>query len=125
MASADGTDHPGPPLRVHLLGPFEVEGFEPTQLGSRKARVFLEAVALGRGRAVPADRLADILWGDDQPAKPGDQLSVLASRLRRVLGADRIERAGGGYRLEAEWFDLDEVEALAADAHERLLAGSP
>src|SRR5689334_5257146 len=98
MASA-GTLDPPAALRVHLLGPFEVEGFGTTQLGSRKARVFLEAVALGRGRAVSTDRLADIVWGDDPPAKPGDQLSVLASRLRRVLGPDRIERAGGGYRL--------------------------
>jgi DNA-binding SARP family transcriptional activator/tetratricopeptide (TPR) repeat protein len=111
-------------VRVHLFGSFEVEGFADHDLGSRKARRFLKAIALGRGRPVAADRLVDIVWGDEPPARPGDQLSVLASRLRRVLGAERIEHAGGGYALRADWFDLDEVEQLAADAGQRQEAGS-
>jgi DNA-binding SARP family transcriptional activator len=112
------------PVRVHLLGEFEIEGLAESELGSRKARVFLKAVALGRGRTVPADRLADIVWGAAPPAKPNDQLSVLASRLRRVLGADRIERTGSGYCLHADWLDIDEIELLADEAGQRLSSGS-
>jgi DNA-binding SARP family transcriptional activator len=76
-------------LRVHVLGPLEIEGVEPAELGSRKARTLLKLLALARGRPVTVDRITDVLWGDDPPAHPSDQVSVLVSRLRRVIGAER------------------------------------
>lgn len=103
-------------VRVRLLGGFEVEGVAERDLGSRKGRTLLKALAVARGRPVSVDRLADILWGDDQPSRPADQLGVLVSRLRGVLGQDRIGRTDAGYSLAADWLDIDELETLAASA---------
>lgn len=109
-------------LRVRLLGGLSVEGLAPTSVGSRKARTVLAALAVRRGRAVPVDVLADALWGDEHPLRSGDQVGVLVSRLRGALGAERILRTDAGYALRADWLDVDELDARARDAHERLQA---
>lgn len=109
-------------LSVRVLGELTVDGIDLSQL-DRKARTLLQLLALARGRPVPAGTLADTLWGDRPPARPGDQLAVLASRLRRVLGRDRVEHTDGGYRLRADWLDLVELEAVVAEAERRDAAG--
>ena len=103
-------------MRVRLLGGFEVEGVAERDLGSRKGRTLLKILALARGAPVSADRIADVLWRDDQPSRPADQVGVLVSRLRRVLGAERITRCDAGYALVADWLDVGELRALAAVA---------
>ncbi len=110
------------PLRVRLLGGFAVEGIEERELGTRKARLLLKRLALALGRAVSADELAFAAWGDDPPQKPGDQVSVLVSRLRRVLGPDRLPRSDAGYSLAADWFDVVELERHVSELEERLRA---
>jgi DNA-binding SARP family transcriptional activator len=110
-------------LRVHVLGPLEVEGVEPADLGSRKARSLLKLLALARGRPVPVDRITDVLWGDEPPAHPPDQVSVLVSRLRRVVGAERLPRSDAGYAVVADWFDVDELEARVDEAAAHLESG--
>jgi hypothetical protein len=69
-------------LRVRVLGDLQVEGCDPARLGRRQVRRLLKVLALYHDRPVGLDRLVDCLWGDDPPARPADQLSVLASRLR-------------------------------------------
>ena len=59
-----------------------------------------------------SDVLADALWGDAQPARPDDQLAVLMSRLRSVLGRERIEHRDGGYLLRYDWLDAAELAHL-------------
>ena len=73
-------------LAVRVLSDFAVDGVDPKALGSRKGRQALHLLALAEGRSVPAGVLIDALWPDAQPARPEDQLSVLMSRLRSVLG---------------------------------------
>jgi len=68
--------------------------------------------------------LADALWDDDPPARPGEQLAVLMSRLRSVLGKERIEHRDGGYLLRADWLDATELAALTDEAQRRLGAGN-
>ena len=111
-----------PPARI-----VEVEGFGTTKLGSRKAA----RVPPGGGPGAGPGRCRRTGWptscgATTEAARPGDQLSVLASRLG-ACSAPIASSAGGGSAAGSgpESFDLDEVEALAADAHERLLAGSP
>jgi DNA-binding SARP family transcriptional activator len=111
-------------LRVRLLGGFEVEGLEPARVGSRKARTLLKVLALARGAPVPADRLADAVWPDGPPARAADQLGVLVSRLRGVLGADRLPRRDAGYALQADWIDIAELDTRAEEAAARFRAGS-
>jgi len=107
-------------LRVRLLGGLEVDGLTARDVGSRKGRTLLAALALARGRPLTTDRLVDIVWADRPPARPGDQLGILVSRLRGVVGSSRLVRAGQGYALAADWLDLAEVEARVEEAASRL-----
>lgn len=109
-------------MRVRVLGGLAVEGVTERDLGSRKARTLLKVLVVARGAPVPADRLAEVLWRDEPPARPLDQVGVLVSRLRGVLGADRLVRSDGGYSLDVSWVDLDELAARAAEAVEALAA---
>jgi DNA-binding SARP family transcriptional activator len=111
-------------LAVRVLGEFGVDGVEPQSLGSRKARLALQHLALGAGQVVPSDVLVDALWEDDPPSRPGDQLAVLMSRLRSVLGRERIEHRDGGYLLRADWLDATELAALTDEAQRRNGAGN-
>lgn len=110
-------------MRVRLLGGLGVDGLAERELGSRKGRRLLKVLALARGVPVPVDVLAEILWAEDAPARPGDQIGVLVSRLRSVLGTGRLPRSDVGYALLADWLDVDEVAALAASATAALAEG--
>src|SRR5438034_6144123 len=112
-------------LRVRLLGGLDVEDVPTKDLGSRKARTLLKLLTLARGKPVSADRVIDVLWGDDPPAKPVDQVSVLVSRLRLALGPTRITRTDAGWSLEVGWLDVAELETRVEEAAARLHAGSP
>jgi DNA-binding SARP family transcriptional activator len=111
-------------LAVRVLGDFGVDGVEPQALGSRKARLALQLLALGDGQVVPSAALTDALWGDTPPARPDDQLAVLVSRLRSVLGRDRIDHRDGGYRLRCDWLDAAELAALTDETDRRQRAGN-
>ena len=110
-------------MRVRLLGAFEVEGVAEHDLGSRKARRLLKVLAVARGSPVSVDRIADVLWGDDQPSHPAAQVGVLVSRLRGILGRDRITRSDTGYALIADWLDVEELLGLAEVSAEALRDG--
>jgi len=111
-------------LAVRVLGEFGVDGVEPRALGSKKARLALQYLALGAGQVVPSDVLVDALWEQDPPSRPGDQLAVLISRLRSVLGKERIEYRNGGYLLRADWLDAAELATLTDEAQRRRDAGN-
>ncbi len=111
-------------LAVRVLGDFGVDGVEPQTLGSRKARQALHVLALGQGHAVPVGVLTDALWDDAPPARPEDQVAVLMSRLRSVLGRDRIEHRDYGYLLRYDWLDAAELAALVAELERRREAGT-
>jgi DNA-binding SARP family transcriptional activator len=106
-----------------VLGTFEVEGVAARDLGSRKGRTLLRLLAVAGTQPVSVDRIADVLWGDDQPAQPAQQVGVLVSRIRGVLGTERIRRLETGYVLAADWLDVDELRALAAVAAKALTDG--
>ena len=110
-------------LRIRLLGGLAVDGVPERDLGSRKARTLIKVLALARGKPVVVERIADVLWGDALPARPGEQVGVLVSRLRGVLGPDRLVRSDAGYALQVDWLDLDELETRAGEAAVRLAAG--
>ncbi len=110
-------------LAVRVLGDFGVDGIEPQAFGSRKARLALQLIALGAGQAVPAGVLIDALWDAGPPARPEDQLAVLMSRLRTVLGRDRIEHRDQGYLLHCDWLDATELAVLTREVEARRQAG--
>ena len=106
-------------LAVRVLSDFGVDGIEPQAFGSRKARLTLQLLALAGGQAVPADVLIDALWDTAPPARPEDQLAVLISRLRSVLGRDRIEHRDQGYLLHCDWLDATELAGLIHEVEVR------
>src|SRR5258708_23956930 len=111
-------------LGVRVLGGFAVDGVEPQALGSRKARQALHLLALAEGRSVSSDVLIEALWGDAAPASPDDQLAVLMSRLRSVLGRDRIGRRDSGYLLSYDWLDAVELATLVGEMGRRRDTGN-
>ena len=111
-------------LALRVLSDFGVDGVEPQALGSRKGRLALCVLALAGGQVVPADVLVDTLWGDAPPAQPEDQLAVLISRLRSVLGRDRIQHRDRGYLLVCDWLDASELAALTEEMDRRRAAGN-
>jgi DNA-binding SARP family transcriptional activator len=110
-------------LAVRVLSDFGVDGIEPQALGSRKARLALQLLAIAEGQAVPADVLIDALWGTAPPARPEDQVAVLMSRLRSVLGRDRIEHRDRGYLLNCDWLDATELAGVTREMESRRQAG--
>jgi DNA-binding SARP family transcriptional activator/tetratricopeptide (TPR) repeat protein len=110
-------------LAVRVLSDFGVDGIEPQAFGSRKARLALQLLAVAGGQAVPAGVLIDALWDATPPARPEDQLAVLMSRLRSVLGRDRIEHRDQGYLLHCDWLDATELTALTREVESRREAG--
>jgi DNA-binding SARP family transcriptional activator/tetratricopeptide (TPR) repeat protein len=109
-------------LKVSVLGALHIQGIDKHALGSRKARTLIKVLAVARGQPVPVPRLIDCLWPDRPPARPSQQISVLVSRLRAVLGPERIPRSDAGYQLVADWIDLDIANHLATAASRRLAA---
>ena len=110
-------------LAARVLSDFAVDGIEPQALGSKKARLALHLLALAAGQAVSSDVLIDALWPGTPPARPDDQLAVLMSRLRSVLGRDRIEHRDQGYWLRCDWLDATELAVLAREVEARREAG--
>lgn len=110
-------------LAVRVLSDFGVDGIEPQAFGSRKARLTLQLLAIAAGQAVPPDVLIDALWDTAPPARPEDQLAVLMSRLRSVLGRDRIEHRDHGYLLHCDWLDATELATLTREVETRRETG--
>jgi len=115
-------------LSVQVLGPFVVarDGVPVPahELASRKGRTLLKLLVARRGAVVPADVVAEALWGGRPPADPDANLATLVSRLRSVLGADAIAGDRHGWRFAGRYprivIDLDEAERLTAEAEARL-----
>ncbi len=109
-------------MGIQVLGPLTVDG--SGRLGPRD-RVVLQALAVGQGRSVTADELADALWGDSPPASAHKNLQSCIVRLRKALGADAIETTADGYRLSASADDVDaqQFESQVRRARELLEIG--
>jgi predicted ATPase/DNA-binding SARP family transcriptional activator len=108
-------------MRFALLGPLRVEGEAgPIEIGAPKQRALLAMLLLShRDAAVPAERLVDVLWGENPPQTAAKALQVHVSQLRRTLGpGNPIVTRGAGYAVEIEpgRLDLERFEALLAAA---------
>jgi len=106
-------------VEFRLLGPLEVvAGGGAILLGGAKQRVVLAHLLLRANALVPTDRLIDEVWGDDPPAAARNVLQTYVSRLRKALGAERLERRPGGYVLYADPSEIDvhRFETLVTEA---------
>jgi DNA-binding SARP family transcriptional activator len=110
---------------ISILGPLSVDEVDGT-LGPRD-RVVLAVLTLRPGEVVPAERLADALWGDDLPASWNKVVQGCVVRIRKALGSDAVETAPSGYRLAlpADAIDAHRFERLSRRGHELLTLGQP
>jgi peptide/nickel transport system substrate-binding protein len=111
-----------------VLGPVEVRIDGRTlPLGGPKQRALLSLLLLSLNEAVSRDRLIDSLWGERAPTSAQRSLDTYVSRLRALLGADRIERHPPGYllRVEPGELDLERFEALLEQGRAAAAADDP
>lgn len=125
-------------MRVAVLGPAEVSrDGTPVDLGTRKQRALLAALALHRGRAVHVDTLVDLLWADRPPPGVAGTLQAYVAGLRRALEPERVARTpsrvlvtvapGYALHLPDEALDVTRFEAAVSSAHQTVapLAAAP
>ncbi|WP_338071300.1 BTAD domain-containing putative transcriptional regulator [Actinomadura bangladeshensis] len=83
-----------------------------------KVRALLADLLVHEGRPVPADRLAEDLWGADPPGNPVNTLQTKVSQLRRALekgepgGRELVAFQAAGYVLRAADVDAARFAAL-------------
>ena len=105
--------------RIQLCGRFvaDIDGSRvEAALPGRRGRVLFAYLVLNRGRPLPRDELLMAGWGPDAPVAAGNALSVLLSRLRHGLGADRL-RGRTALELLLPQATLVDVEAALEGAH--------
>ena len=113
-------------MELRILGPFEVldDSGIPVDVGGSRPRALLIDLALAQGHPVPADQLLEDVWsGERIPTR--NSLQVHVSRLRSVLGEDRIVTRGGGYALDLprDALDAARFDRLSAEGRAALHAG--
>ncbi len=121
-------------MRVGILGAAEarLDG-AAVDLGTRKQRALLAALAMRRGQPVGPDALVDLLWGESPPTAVTATLQGYVARLRRALEPDRPPRApsellvtqqtGYALLLPADALDAALFESAVGSVHDRLGAG--
>lgn len=121
------------PLKVFLFERFrlEKEGKELRSPGKiqQKPLMLLKALVASGGTDVPEERVIDLLWPEADGDLGHQSLATTLSRLRRLLGNDRVVRIREG-RLTLDdrycWVDawaferiLENAESAAADGKRR------
>ncbi len=127
------------PVRVFVFGAARVEGrpdsgrldATPVDIGARKPRSIVAALAMTPGRPVSPGLLADLVWAGEPPPAAHGALHAYISGLRKALEPDRrartaasvLETTDHGYLLNIDRAAVD-VHRFAADvrAAERSLA---
>ena len=113
-------------MEVRFFGEFEVlERGVPMPVRGVKQRTVLALLALQRGKPVSADRLIDVLWGDEPVANPANALQAQVGQLRRTLGGSAIVTSEAGYALDVGPDDVDAArfEQLVAKGRRLLEEG--
>jgi DNA-binding SARP family transcriptional activator len=118
-------------MQVRVLGAAEatIDG-TAVDLGARKQRALLAALALHRGRPVHVDSIVDLIWSDAPPPGVTGTLQSYVAGLRRALEPDRAARApssvlvteapGYALRVEDDRLDAARFDALIGRAHREL-----
>ena len=117
-----------------ILGPLEVhDGERAVRISGAKQRTLLAILLVNARQTVPSDRLIELLWGSERPARAEAAVQVYISQLRKALEPARargeearlIVTRAGGYELDvdAERLDLTRFERLGAQGHAALAAG--
>jgi DNA-binding SARP family transcriptional activator/tetratricopeptide (TPR) repeat protein len=113
-------------MQFAVLGPLQVsQNGCPVGLGGPKQRALLAFLLLHANTVVSRDRLIDSLWGECPPPSAAESLDVYLSRLRKLVGHDRLSRQAGGYVLHVAPGELDseQFECMVTNARQAAEAG--
>lgn len=101
-----------------MLGPLRVEVDDGvTAPRGARSRDLLAVLVARRGRAIAAESLLDLVWGEAALGLTVAALHTAVARLRRQVGADVIGSSDLGYLVPAEVeSDADEFGRLVAEA---------
>lgn len=104
-------------LVVRLFGALQIADAErelgPRDLGGARPKQLLEILVAARGRRVPVDRIADLIWGAQPPDDIAASIQTFVSVLRRRLVSDRgrarqlVVTEAEAYRFATDLVDLD------------------
>ena len=116
--------------RIGILGPIQLVGDGPVQLGGSKERCLLAALVVRSGQAVSDGYLVDALWGDEPPRTAAKTLQNYVLRLRHALAEVEgvsIVTQPSGYCLRAApgMLDAGVAESLIAEARREKVDGNP
>jgi DNA-binding SARP family transcriptional activator len=117
-------------LEIDLLGPLRVRVDEaPVDVPRGHSARIVAALALAGGRPVSLERVAEVLYDDEPPARWETSVYSTLSRLRRLLGpaGDRLRTSDAGYHLELApgAIDSERFEARARAGRDALARGDP
>jgi TolB-like protein/Tfp pilus assembly protein PilF len=101
----------GPTIELSVLGPFALRvGVRAVRALPKKAQALLAYLAQQRGRAVPRERLADLLWGrsgGEQARRSLRQCLMMARASLKAAGADALLADADGVSLNADRIEFD------------------
>ncbi|MDH5196672.1 MAG: AAA family ATPase [Gemmatimonadota bacterium] len=110
-------------LTLHTLGSLRLDGPEGELLrGRRKELALLVYLARRRPRAVPREKLADLLWGSRPDANARQSLRQALLSLKRAVptgfdaDADAVTLAADALELDVDLFEADLAAARRAEA---------
>jgi DNA-binding SARP family transcriptional activator len=116
-------------LEYRILGPIEAwaDGHR-LDIGGARQRRLLGALILAGGRPLSADRLVEVVWVGDPPARARNTLRTYIARARRALevdGDNPLVTDPNGWQLErpADALDSARFESLVASA--RAMSADP
>jgi len=112
-------------MKFALLGPLEITGDDGVSIALSQARhrTLAAALLLAGGRPVSANRLAEMVWGEDRPRQgTSGALRTHIWGLRKLLPPGRLARSATGYQLAVRpgELDVDEFRRLALLGQRRL-----
>ena len=118
-------------MEVCLLGPLEVrDGDRLLSVRGSRQRALLALLALNAGRVMPAERLIELLWGDEAPPSAANALQVHVSNLRKVLEPKgqpyRLlvsDESGYALKIAPDHIDFVRFEQLVDRGHKALARG--
>ena len=101
-------------LALYTLGELRLEGGSTAGLSSRRKELTLLTYLARRSpKTVAREELADLLWGDRDPARARQSLRQALLELKRMVGdgldtgASRVGLAAGALTLDAACFESD------------------